>query len=33
MKNGKMVAEDLLTEKVTDNELIELMMGKYKKSN
>ena len=27
MKNGKMVAEDLATKDVTDNQLIELMMG------
>ena len=32
MKNGKMVAENLLTENVTDNDLIELMMGSIKKS-
>ena len=32
MKNGKMVAESLLTENVTDNDLIELMMGNIKKS-
>ena len=32
MKNGKMVAESLLTENVTDNDLIELMMGSIKKS-
>ena len=32
MKNGEMVAENLLTENVTDNNLIELMMGHIKKS-
>ena len=32
MKNGEMVAENLLTENVTDNDLIELMMGNIKKS-
>jgi len=32
MKNGEMVAENLLTENVTDNNLIELMMGNIKKS-
>ena len=32
MKNGEMVAENLLTENVTDNDLIELMMGHIKKS-
>ena len=32
MKNGEMVAENLLTENVTDNDLIELMMGSIKKS-
>ena len=32
MKNGKMVSQDLLTQKVSDNELINLMMGKVKKS-
>ena len=33
MKNGKMVAKNLETEKVTDQELIELMMGEVKTSN
>ena len=32
MKNGKMVAKDLPTNDVTDNQLIELMMGEVKKS-
>ena len=32
MKNGEMVAENLLTKNVTDNDLIELMMGRIKKS-
>ena len=32
MKNGKMVAEDLPTEDVTDDDLIELMMGSIQKS-
>ena len=32
MKNGKMVARDLPTNDVTDNQLIELMMGAVKKS-
>ena len=32
MKNGEMVAENLLTKNVTDNDLIELMMGHIKKS-
>ena len=32
MKNGEMVAENLLTENVTDNDIIELMMGNIKKS-
>ena len=32
MKNGEMVAENLLTKNVTDNDLIELMMGNIKKS-
>ena len=32
MKNGKMVAEDLATKDVTDNQLIELMMGTVKTS-
>ena len=32
MKNGKMVAKNLETEKVTDQELIELMMGEVKTS-
>jgi len=32
MKNGEMVAENLLTENITDNDLIELMMGNIKKS-
>ena len=32
MKNGKMVAKDLATNDVTDNQLIELMMGAVKKS-
>ena len=32
MKNGKMVAKDLPTNEVTDNQLIELMMGEVKKS-
>ena len=32
MKNGEMVAENLVTENVTDNNLIELMMGNIKKS-
>ena len=32
MKNGKMVARDLPTNDVTDNQLIELMMGEVKKS-
>ena len=32
MKNGKMVSQDLLTQKVSDNELINLMMGNVKKS-
>ena len=32
MKNGEMVAENLLTENVTDNNLVELMMGHIKKS-
>ena len=32
MKNGEMVAENLVTENVTDNDLIELMMGNIKKS-
>ena len=32
MKNGELVAENLLTENVTDNNLIELMMGHIKKS-
>ena len=32
MKNGKMVSQDLLTQEVSDNELINLMMGKVKKS-
>ena len=33
MKNGKMVGKNLETEKVTDQELIELMMGEVKTSN
>ena len=32
MKNGKMVAKDLQTSDVTDNQLIELMMGTVKRS-
>ena len=32
MKNGKMVAEDLPTKDVTDDDLIELMMGSIQKS-
>ena len=32
MKNGKMVAKDLATKDVTDNQLIELMMGTVKTS-
>jgi len=32
MKNGKMVAQDLPTKDVTDNQLIELMMGTVKTS-
>ena len=32
MKNGKMVAKDLPTKDVTDNQLIELMMGTVKTS-
>ena len=32
MKNGKMVAKDLATRDVTDNQLIELMMGTVKTS-
>tara|TARA_Y100001933_G_scaffold109899_1_gene110062 strand:- start:1214 stop:2710 length:1497 start_codon:yes stop_codon:yes gene_type:complete len=32
MKNGRMVAEDLLTENISDDELIELMMGNIQKS-
>ena len=32
MKNGKMVAEDLSTEDVTDDDLVELMMGSIQKS-
>ena len=32
MKNGKMVAEDLSTVKVTDDDLVELMMGSIQKS-
>ena len=32
MKNGKMVAEDLSTVNVTDDDLVELMMGSIQKS-
>ena len=32
MKNGRMVAKDLLTEDISDDELIELMMGNIQKS-